>query len=83
VNDAALLLGLRVCVGEKKALAADDGGFEDEEAAFFAGVDGVDFFVERLLIDAGAVDEHGDDMRVTQSFATILVGVVLASVAGR
>lgn len=85
MNDAAFLLGLRAGVGEEKALAADDGSLEDEQAAFFAGVDGVDLFVERLLIDAGAVDEHGNNVWVAEGFARILVGggVVFVGDGGR
>ena len=74
VNDAALLLGLGARVGEKKALAADDGSFDHEEAAVFAGVDGVDLFVEWLLVEAGAVDEHRNDVWVAQAMAMVRTG---------
>ena len=73
MDDAAFLFGLRARIGEKKTLAADDGSFEDEQAAVFAGVDRVDLFVERLLIDARAVDEHGDDVRMAQAVAMISI----------
>ena len=82
MNHAAFLFGLRARVGEKEALAAHHGSFEDEQAAVFAGVDCVDLFVEGLLIHAEAVDEHRHDMRVAQAGAEIFVaGVVCGSCA--
>lgn len=74
VNDAALLLGLRARVGEKEALAADDGSFDHEETAVFAGVDGVDLFVEGLLVESRTVDEHGNDVWMAQAMAVVGVG---------
>jgi hypothetical protein len=71
VNDAALLLGLRARIGEKEALAADDGSFDHEEAAIFAGVDCVDLFVERLLVESGTVNEDSNDVGMTQTVAVI------------
>lgn len=58
VDDAAFKLGLGPHVGEEKALAADDDGFESEEAAFVVGVERFGFFVERLLFDVEAVNEE-------------------------
>lgn len=81
VNDAAFLFGLSAGVGEKEALAADDGSFENEQAAVFAGVDGVDFFVERLLIRVRAVDKDGDDVRVAQASAVIAIVRVTGALA--
>ncbi|HEX4075206.1 MAG TPA: hypothetical protein VHX49_07395 [Candidatus Acidoferrales bacterium] len=77
MDDAAFLFGLGAGVHEKEALAAHRGSFEDEEAAVFAGVDRVDLFVERLLIYTGAVDEHGDDVRVAQARAKICAARVV------
>lgn len=74
MNDAAFLLRLRARVREKEALAADDGSFDHQQAAAFAGIDCVDLFVERLLIETGAVDEHGNDVRMTQAFALVRGG---------
>lgn len=74
MNDAAFLLSLRARVGEEEALAADDGSFDHEQAAVFAGVDRVDLFVERLLVESGTVDQDGDDVRMAQAVAMVRVG---------
>jgi len=80
VNDAALLLGLGAGIGEEKALAADDRSLDREEAAVFAGVDRVDLFVERLLIQSRAVDEDGDNVRMAQAVAVVRMGRRIGSI---
>lgn len=79
VNDAAFPLRLRAHVSQKEALAADDGSFQDEQAAVFAGIDCVDLFVERLLINPGAVDKHRNDVGMAQALAMVLVVRVVCS----
>lgn len=74
MNDAAFLFGLRARVGEEETLAANDGSFDHDEAAVFAGVDRVDLFVEGLLVESGTVDQDGNDVRMTQTLAMIGVG---------
>ena len=74
MNDAAFLLGLRARIGEEEALAADDRSFDREEAAVLTGIDCVDLFVERLLVEARAVDEHGNDVGMAQPFAVVGAG---------
>lgn len=69
MHHATLLFRLRLGIREKQALAAHDRGFENQHAAILAGIHGVDFLVERLLVDPRAVDKHGNDMGVPQAVA--------------
>lgn len=73
VDHTALLFGLVASVGEKEALAARDDGFEGEQAAVLTRVNGVGFFVERLFILAGAVDEERRAVPVAQPLPAIPV----------
>jgi len=83
MNDTALLFRLGARVGEKQALAADDGSFDHEQAAVFADIDRVDLFVERLLIGCGAVDKHGNDVGMAQTFAVVRIGRRVGSIPRR
>ena len=71
VSYATFQFGLRAHVCEKKALSAHDDGFERQQAAFVVRVQRFGFFVERLLIGVGAVDEERGLMRVPQIAAAI------------
>lgn len=77
MNDLAFLFGLRARIGQEEALAANDRSFENDQAAVFGGVNGIDLLVKRLLVDAGAVDEHGNDVRMAQTRAKIFVARVV------
>jgi hypothetical protein len=58
VDDAALAFCFVLCICDPEALAVNDFCLQRNQAAAFVQVERVGFFVERLAIEVGAVDEY-------------------------
>jgi hypothetical protein len=80
VNDAALLFGLIVHVGQEQPLAARHQCFQYQRTSVVVRVNGFGLFVEWLLVRVGTIDQQGDVVRVAQASAA--VGVLLCLNAG-